>query len=166
MSPEDLAEARVVHNRLVSAAEQGRQDRAARLRGDVDHYDLRQTRRSQLRKAVAYVTLQREARLTGRLDVDAWKAAQADLQDDGQPDWVFFLDHPRRRYRVRPWRPADGEPYTRSAPCITIVDAEEVRVLSGVPITGLHSFRVFDLVEDTDEHAAQWFAHATSRSRK
>lgn len=86
VSAKNLGDARVVHERPAAAAGQGRKDRAARLRGDVDHYDLRQTRRSELRKAVAFVTLQRVARFTSPLDADAWQAAQVDLQDDGQPD--------------------------------------------------------------------------------
>lgn len=156
---------KAVFERFAAAAEQGTHDRLARLAGEADHYDQLHSKQSQLRQATAFLRVSKASRLAGRFDTDAWKAAVADLRDDGEPDWVFFMQNPGRRFRVRPWRNEDGEPASYRSPCVTIRDVENPRRnLVGVPIAGLHCFGILDKVVNTDAHAALWFRHAMPRT--
>lgn len=141
-------------HKYAAAAAQGEQDRADRLSGRVDGYDLLLRRQSEMRKAVGFWRLQRNSR--GRLDPCLWEWVAADLRDDGAPDWTYWLDNFQRRYRVRPWRETDGSPFAYSRPCITICDCETGRTYAGVPSSGLRMLGLDVPLQDTDEFAATY----------
>jgi len=60
----------------------------------------------------------------------------APFVDDGERDLAWAYDHPRREFRVRPWRPSDGEPVLHTVPCVTVIHLFSGEALVGIP----HSF--------------------------
>lgn len=157
---------RATYDRLQGAAAVGAQTRLDRLAGKIDEYDVRERHLSDFRKAVGFARLHAALRRSGRADVSEWAAVQADLRDDGSPDWVFFLDNPGRRYRLRPWRQEDGEPWSHRTPCISVADSLTCRVMRGIPAGVFPILGLSDILHDTDECCLRLFDVSARRVRK
>lgn len=139
--------------------DQSNRDRAAVRKGLLDEADLVLRRRRDLRVTLRLVSLFPR----GRFDLSRWASAVADLSDDGLPDWVYWLDNPLRRYRLRPWRAEDGSPWSYMTPCVTVMDGETGRKLCGIP-AGAYLLRGQKIMlRDTDACCAALFVNAKSR---
>lgn len=150
-----------------AAVAQGEKDRLDRLFGRVDAFDLQERRKSDLRKLVGYDRLRRVLSRTGRRDLSEWVAVAADLQDDGYPDWTYWLDRPERRFRIRPWRQQeDGPPWSFKTPCITVLDGETGRSMRGIPAGAFALLGHVDRLEDSDDCCARLFAIAVADARR
>ena len=75
------------------------------------------------------------------------------LVDDGIDDLKWARANPDRRFRVRPWRPEDGEPQVRPGHCITVVDVIRKMGAHGVPIDAVWRAGMTVTIEDSDQYA-------------
>lgn len=162
--------------RYAEAAAQGERDRAGRLSGRVVAFDILSRRQRDLRQGVRLADLHRRWRMKTKvfgcralmraLLKDELALIHADIQDDGRADWAYWLDAPHRRYRVRPWRPADGEPFCHFGRCITILDGQTGKGFYGVPPDGLAMMGIDLPLEDSDRFAATFIAACRARGRR
>lgn len=79
------------------------------------------------------------------------------LRDDGLSDAEWAALHPEREYRVRPHRPADGEPVTREIPCVTVIHIPTAARGSGIPVDRLVILGAVAYPRDTDVWAEMLF---------
>jgi hypothetical protein len=155
-----MARAEILEKYADVIAESAKRRYALRT-GTIDEVDIIQRRRRSLRVTVGLAALLGR----GRFDVSRWASIVADLTDDGMPDWTYWLDKPERRYRLRPWREIDGNPWSYQTPCVTVLDGEAGASLRGIPAGAFLLRGQYIKLEDTDACCAALFANARIRKR-
>lgn len=104
-------------------------DKAAAERLGVSRSHLRKMRF--LGEGPPYLKIGRSCRYDFEQLVD-WERSRTIAPDDDISDEEWFSKHPARRYRVRPWKPHDGEPPLGEGPHISILDC-----VGGASLCGL-----------------------------